>query len=434
MIMSSRLSPRFGLLLALLLSLTPIGEGWATQPVESPGAATAIPVERPAGPLLIAGGEFGFSNPGWVRFVELAGGKGASIAVIPTASGNPEGSGGRIVTHLRSLGAEAFLVPLIADKSNRDRDGIAGNPVWVDRVRQAGGIYFIGGDQTRIYGALHGTDGKASAMMQAIRAANARGSVVGGSSAGAAIMSTTMFTEGPDPLSALQSGLKPGEQTGPGLGFIGSTYFVDQHFLARGRFARTLPAMRDHGYRYGLGIDEDTALVITGGRQAEVFGRKGVILLDLTDAKVGSGAPFTASGVRLSYIDSGDVLDLDTRQVTPGPRKRDGNVVEPAKPGFKPYYELEGASWYPDMLGPGVLYDAMAHVLDSSSGQAEGIAFARPGSGNLEEVGFRFRFSRSPETRGWFASNPASYTILNVQLEVQPVRMAQPLFSPWTKP
>ncbi len=392
-------------------------------------APQIVRAEGPKGPLVIAGGEFAFTNEGWTRFKELAGGDGAPVVVIPAASGNPERNGRRAADHLTRLGLKATVIPLIADKDNRDRDGVAENPDWVALARAAKGVWFIGGDQGRITGALFRTDGSDSALLAGIRAAHAAGAVVGGSSAGAAIMSTTMFKEGPSPLEALRAPLEKGRHTDRGLGFIGDGWFVDQHFLARGRFARTLVAMRDHGFARGVGVEEDSAIVIADGRTAEVVGSRGVVLVDMAEASAPPGAPVALEGASLSFLGPGDRFDLATGAVTPSPRKASGTLVDPASPGFDPYYGAE-APWFPDMLGPQILYEAMTRVLDGKAGRAEGIAFGRPGDGPDARVGFEFTLTRGPDTRGWFVSDPAAYTVLNVRLAVRPVTMADPLYQP----
>jgi cyanophycinase len=89
-----------------------------------------------------------------------------------------------------------------------------------------------------------------------------RGGVIAGTSAGAAIMSSTMFGRPRAVLATLKLGVTDGKEITSGLGFIGEDVFVDQHLLVRGRFARMLPAMLAKGYKLGLGIDEDTAMVV----------------------------------------------------------------------------------------------------------------------------------------------------------------------------
>lgn len=392
-----------------------------------PSAASSKPGSKgPHGPLVIAGGEFSPSNPGWRRFADLAGGSGAPVIVIPTASGDPARNGARAAAQLARLGLNPTVVPLIADAGNRDRDGVAENQDWAAAARAARGFWFIGGDQGRITGALLRPDGSDTALAAAIRTAHAGGAVVGGSSAGAAIMSSVMFKEGPEPLEALQAPLVAGRHTDRGLGFIGDGWFVDQHFVARGRFARTLVAMRDNGFHHGVGIEEDSAIVIADGRTAEVVGSRGVVLVDLSAAASPPGAPVSLVGASLSFLGPGDRFDLFSRQVTPAPSKAQGTIVEPSAPGFAPYYG-GGDIWFPDMLGPQIIYEAMIRVLDGKAGRVRGIAFGRPGG---SDIGFEFQLERGPGTRGWFTSDPAAYTVLDVRLSVRPVRMATPLYEP----
>jgi cyanophycinase len=228
----------------------------------------------------------------------------------------------------------------------------------------------------------------------------------------------------------LRKGLEKGRHTDRGLGFVGTDWFVDQHFLQRGRFARTIVAMRDHGYRRGVGVAEDSAIVVADGRSAEVVGRRGAVLVDMAEATTNQGAPVTAKGVKLSFLAPGDRFDLETGAVTPSERKKAGTEIRPDAPGFKPYHNDTGAFWYPDMLGPQMLYEAMSRVLDSRSGQARGLAFGDPAGEGADPLGFEFLLTRGPDTMGWFASDPSNYTVLNVRLELRPVRMTRPLYTP----
>ncbi len=379
----------------------------------------------PKGPLVIAGGEFSFANPGWKRFAELAGGAGAPVLIIPTASGTPEATGKRHVEHLASLGLRAEVVPLWAKDGKADATGAATDPAWVAKARAAKGIWFVGGDQARITDALLKPDDSPTPLLAAIREAHAAGAVVGGSSAGAAIMSARMFKEGPEPLDALSKGLEAGRETDTGLGFIGDGWFVDQHFLARGRIGRMVVALRDLGYRRGVGVEEDTAIVVTAGRTAEVVGRA-VLLVDMATAKVGAGVPFRAEGVTVALASGGDRFDLETGAVTPAEVRAKG-PIDPAKP----YLDSTKPFWTADMLGPGVLSDLMGKVADSRSGLARGIAFAEPGEGPTQP-GFEFTLTRTPESRGWYASGGGAtgYTVTGLRLDIRPVAMARPLYTP----
>jgi cyanophycinase len=117
-----------------------------------------------------------------------------------------------------------------------------------------------------------------------------RGGVIAGTSAGAAIMSSTMFGRPKPVLATLKLGVTDGKEITSGLGFIGDDVFVDQHLLVRGRFARMLPAMlAKKGYKLGLGIDENTAMVVRPNRDVEVIGYKGALVVDLAGAKRARG-------------------------------------------------------------------------------------------------------------------------------------------------
>ena len=244
----------------------------------------------------------------WQKIVALAGGKGARIAVLPTAAGNPEREGGMAAANLNRHGAQAFVVPLAPRLAGSDVRKAADDPALAQAVRAAGGVFFTGGDQARITGALRRPDGSNSAVLDALWALYRRGGVIAGTSAGAAIMSRTMFYDPPpDVLPLLKHGVVDGKDIAPGLGFIGDDVFVDQHLLARGRFARMLPAMLSKGYTLGLGIDEDTAMVVAPTREVSVIGRTGAIVLDLGDAVTDkTRAQFNLSNARISYLDNGD--------------------------------------------------------------------------------------------------------------------------------
>src|SRR5206468_6882731 len=136
-------------------------------------------------------------------------------------------------------------------------------------------------------------------------------------------VSDTMFYGPPlDVMPVLQNGVVDGKDVAPGLGFVGKDVFIDQHFLIRGRFARMLPAMLAKGYALGLGIDENTAVVVGPTRDATVIGYRGAIVLDLTDASTDRKQPnFNLSNARISYLDSGDRFNLASRSYFPGPDK-----------------------------------------------------------------------------------------------------------------
>jgi cyanophycinase len=262
----------------------------------------------------------------------------------------------------------------------------------------------------------------------------AGGGVVAGTSAGAAIMSGSMFRDATDVMAVMRGSLRFGRELDRGLGFAGPDLFVDQHFLRRGRLGRLLPAMHALGISKGLGVEEDSAAILHGGT-VEVVGAGGALFVDLSgataDPKLGV---FNLSGARLTFLGDGDRLDLKTGVVTPSTAKVQGQRVDPRAAGFKPYFE--DAPFLLDILADGAVLRAMTLALDGPRDEVRGLAFdARPDAAPPRELGFEFRFHRGPDTVGWFTSGlgAEAYSIAGIRLDVVPVRVAQPLYQPWPR-
>jgi cyanophycinase len=402
--------PTLSLAFVLSLGLTP-----AAARADAQGRVGAA-----KGSLVIAGGALRADNaPVWNKIVELAGGRGARIAVFPTAAGNPERSGRLTAEILASYGARPFVVPLSARLAGTDVRKAADDPQLAAGVRAAGGAFFTGGDQGRITAALRHADGSNSAVLDALWDLYRRGGVIAGTSAGAAIMSKTMFYEGRAPLPTLRDGITDGRDIAPGLGFIGDDVFVDQHLLIRGRFARMLPAMLAKHYRLGLGIDENTAAVVAPDRSIAVIGYKGALLLDLGHATADAArSGFNVTDARISYLDSGDRYDPATGRFTPGPDKE---RVDPADPSHR------GPLFAPDILGNTAVVDLLMKLCDSDQTRATGIAFGDP-AGLAAERGFEFTFTRTPESEGWTSNRADTYSVYRVRMDVRPVKLALPLY------
>ncbi|WP_371868027.1 cyanophycinase [Pseudoduganella rivuli] len=369
----------------------------------------------PAGALVIIGGALRPDNAAvWRRVVALAGGPGARIAVLPAAAGNPALAGATTAALLKRYGATPFVVPLAPRLDGSDYRKVADDAAVARQVRAAGGVYFVGGEQLRITQALLRDDGSRSAVLQAIWDLYRRGGVVAGTSAGAAIMSSTMFADPPATLALLRQGLEPGRTVAPGLGFIGNDVFIDQHFLVRGRFARMIPAMLGTGYRTGIGIDEDSAIVVRRQRHVEVLGYKGALLVDLAQAHTGpggAGQPLSITDVALSYLDHGDRYDLATGRHVPGPDK--GAAQAPDTAGHRsPVYSN-------DILGNNAVLDVMEKLVDSDQREAIGIASGDPRLPG-PQPGFAFRFRRSAGTMAWPSGATRAWSIRDVRLDIAP--------------
>ena len=216
------------------------------------------PARATTGALVIVGGG-GMPDPVRDRFMTLAGGKAARLVVIPTASASadvPAEEASYLEPWKRYEPTSLVLL------HTRDR-AKADDPTFARAINEATAVWFSGGDQSKLTAAYRGT-----AVDRAMRALLARGGVIGGTSAGAAVMSEIMI-EGGDPKA----------EVGRGFGFV-TNAVVDQHFLRRSRLNRLLGVLADHPTLIGLGIDEGTALVIEGDRWS-VVGRSYVIACEV---------------------------------------------------------------------------------------------------------------------------------------------------------
>ena len=206
--------------------------------------------------------------------MQASGGDDADIVVIPTASRAHE-TGGRYEKLFRELGARRVDV---MDFDTRRDCQEAGR---LERLQQASGIFFTGGNQLRLTTLLGGTP-----VAKLIRAQNARGVTVGGTSAGASILSEHMIAYGDDGATAISGSVR----LAPGLGLT-NRFIIDQHFRERDRLGRLITALAYNPFAVGLGLDEDTAAFIGPDETLEVEGSGGVTVVD-------------ASRVSFSSVDS----------------------------------------------------------------------------------------------------------------------------------
>jgi cyanophycinase len=399
---------RFAVRIALAIAVLGGSCSQAAEPVSAKGS------------LVIIGGNLRPDNAAvYDRIVQLAGGKGAKLAVFASASAYPEKTGKSNVDTFKHYGADAFFVPVAVKLAGTDYQAMADDPAIAASVRAAGGAYFAGGDQGRITRALRHPDGSNTLVLTALWEMYRAGGVIAGSSAGAAIMSSTMFGDPKPVLATLKLGVAEGHEITEGLGFIGDDVFVDQHLLVRGRFARMLPAMLAKGYKLGLGIDENTAMVVGANRDVEVVGYKGALLVDLAGATAQDG-PFNVSNVRLSYLDNGDHFNIATHAFTPSPDKTDGRL-DPAKPYYRePLFSA-------DILGNSTVVDLMAKLIDSDQPDAVGLTLGSPRSVQ-PDLGFEFKFSRTGDSVGYQSPLTDAYSVYNVRLDIRPIQIRRPLY------
>ena len=239
------------------------------------------------------------------RFLEVSGGKGSRIVVIPTAS-KLEDTGRRYEKLFRKLGAdEAKALPLFKrDDCTRDE--------WLTYISEADGIFVTGGNQLRLSTIIGGTP-----MAKAIRRANARGATVGGTSAGAAILSEHMIAYGEEGHTP-----KAGKVSlAPGFGLT-NRIMIDQHFRQRDRLGRLLTALAYNPFAVGVGLDEDTAAFIDHARTLTVVGTGALTIVDASElthssiAETKEGRPVSLTNIRLHVLTAGGTFDLETRRAS----------------------------------------------------------------------------------------------------------------------
>jgi cyanophycinase len=223
------------------------------------------------------------------------------------ASSLPE-TGPETVEEFRKRGVAAWSLNLTRDQAMDVGTGRA--------VDSATGIWFPGGDQVRIMAVLDGTPTAA-----AIGARYAAGAVIGGTSAGAAVMSTPMITgderaPGGTRRDTTQSFITIAREdvvTSTGLSLIPGA-IVDQHFLRRRRHNRLISLVLEHPSLLGIGIDESTALVIEPGHRWSIIGESAAIVYDARHAHITpANAPILgATYLRMHVLPSGSTFDPAT--------------------------------------------------------------------------------------------------------------------------
>lgn len=285
-------------------------------------ALTCAPAHA-QGQLVIVGGGLADDNDAvFAAFLDALPAPDAPIAIIPAASGVPVQSATAFAAQLARRGVAPSRIRIIRLAQEDDPASSEDESAWRDkgdddaevmRFAGVGGIWFTGGDQARIIKSLLREEGDETAMLSIIRTRFAAGAVIGGTSAGAAIMSRVMIREG-DPLSLVPQAGEHREPIllGPGLGFLQSG-LVDQHFGERARLIRLVAALRDlnPSGRVGFGIDEDTALVVAPSQNtARVVGRGRVTVVDARSAAYLDGAALDVRRAALLVLGDGDHLDF----------------------------------------------------------------------------------------------------------------------------
>jgi cyanophycinase len=265
------------------------------------------------GSLLIVGGG-PIPDALIARFVELAGGRGrARILAMPMASESAD-AGEEIVSDFRHLGAQAER--FVLTRAEADTEAAA------RRIAGATGVWFGGGDQARLMAVLSGTRAEAALRELYLRG----GGVLGGTSAGAAVMSTPMITgderhpggdrpPAKDSSDAFMTIAREDVVTSSGIDVVPGA-IIDQHFVRRRRHNRLLSLVLENPRLVGIGIDESTALEIPPEGPFRVLGASVAVVYDARAARITpAGKTLGVTDVKLSVLPAGSTYDLATGAV-----------------------------------------------------------------------------------------------------------------------
>ncbi len=257
--------------------------------------------------VIIGGGD----KPGNIieKIIELSGGENAKIIVVPNASSEPVESATWQVDQFKSFGAKN-VEPITFNKETADDDSI------VNKLNDASGIFFCGGDQSRLTADLLETK-----LLAKIWDVYEKGGVISGTSAGAAVMSKVMITGNElvnkDSTVGFNIIEKKNVETTEGFGFV-TQAVIDQHFIKRKRNNRLITVILEHPQLLGIGIDESTAILVNPDNTFEVLGESEVIIYDPANTKditMNDKGKYSVSDLKLNILYAGQKFDMIKRKV-----------------------------------------------------------------------------------------------------------------------
>lgn len=238
--------------------------------------------------------------------VKESGGQNALIVVIPTASSIPEKVGDNYVAAFRKLGCENIKVLNIKKRNQSD------DPDFLKWIEKANCVMFSGGDQSKIVDRIGNT--KMHDILT--RRFTNESFVIAGTSAGAMAMSKQMIAGG----SSSEALYKGAVRMREGMGFM-SELIIDSHFIQRGRFGRLAEAVAKFPKLLGVGLAEDTGLVIKNCNEFKVIGSGMVILFDAgklthnNEKILDEGTPMTISNLVVHILSNSDRFTVDQRKI-----------------------------------------------------------------------------------------------------------------------
>ena len=242
------------------------------------------------------------------RFVQEAGGPSVRIEVITTASMIYNEVGNNYLNAFGRIGCTNVDVMPIRNRQD------AMNPEYLERLENCGAVMFSGGNQLRLSAIYGGT----ALLNLLLKRYQQESFTVAGTSAGAMAMSNTMIYEG----NAMRSHLKGEVKITTGLGFIDDV-IIESHFEKRGRFGRLAQAVASNPQCIGIGLGEDTGMLITEGNKMEAIGSGLVVIIDGHDivhsniADIPDGNPISIENLKVHFCEKGNGYLLRERQFLP---------------------------------------------------------------------------------------------------------------------
>jgi cyanophycinase len=242
------------------------------------------------------------------RVLEEAGGPLSRIEVITTASTIPYEVGENYLNAFGKMGCTNVGVMHIRTRQD------AMNDEYIERIRHCDAVMFTGGNQLR----LSVTDGGTEFLAILKKRYKEENFLIAGTSAGAMAMGSTMIFEG----NAARAHLKGEVKMTTGLGFI-SSIIIDSHFEKRGRFGRLVQAVATNPSGIGIGLGEDTGMLITEGNKMEAIGSGLVVIIDGHDilhsniADIPDGNPVSIENLKVHFCEKGNGYLINERKFLP---------------------------------------------------------------------------------------------------------------------
>ncbi len=390
------------------------------------------------GSLVIVGGALRSDNDAvYEKFIELAGGaENARIGIVPAASGSPHKYSQMFFDDMVTRGVlpeNVIVLPLavINDKRSENVDESdwaenGNNPDVANSIENLTGIWFVGGDQTRITDVLLNEDQSASLVLEAIWKIYKNGAVVGGTSAGAAIMSDIMIAGG-DSLGALANGFvseyddstldyqnQGGLIVSKGLGFF-KYGVIDQHFDRKARLGRlaVVTQATQKVYPVSFGVEENTAMIFDNvTKTVSVIGTGGVFVVDASDSSKASSIS-SYENIKVSYIEGYDTYNVSTNEFT-----MDENKYTTV--GYE-YLATENPDTTGSLSANQKLNQFISYGLVDNALRNEIKTYLY----GLDGKGFAFTFKNVDDTEGYWGQSGAAdvYSFKSVRMDIEPIKV-----------